>query len=124
MKKLPFNILLAITIAFLFLLVGFYLGRQSQGPQIQVSNYTPATPTQVTTAPTEAATEAISFPISLNTATKEELIALPGIGEALSARIIAFREQYGPFESLEELTLVSGIGDKLLAKIRDYLVLE
>ncbi len=124
MKKLPFNLLLAVTLAFSFLLLGFYLGRQSQGPQIQLSNYTPAIPTQVTSAPTEAPAQAVTFPIPLNTATREELIALPGIGEALSARIIAFREQYGPFESLEELTLVAGIGDKLLAKIRDYLVLE
>ena len=52
-----------------------------------------------------------------------ELDALPGIGPALSERIIQHREQIGGFRSIEELTEVSGIGPKLFAKIRDQLTL-
>ena len=49
-------------------------------------------------------------PVDVNHATTDELIALPGIGPALAARIIAYREEHGPFGSLEELEHVQGIG--------------
>lgn len=61
--------------------------------------------------------------ISVNQASAAELNALPGIGPALSERIIQHREQIGGFRSIEELTEVSGIGPKLFAKIRDQLTL-
>lgn len=60
---------------------------------------------------------------SLNQASAAELDALPGIGPALSERIIEHREQIGGFRAIEELTEVSGIGPKLFAKIRDQLSL-
>ena len=50
-------------------------------------------------------------PLDLNTATVEELMTLPGIGEELAARIVAYRESIGQFESVEELMNVSGIGE-------------
>lgn len=61
--------------------------------------------------------------ISINQASATELDQLPGIGPALSERIIAHREQIGGFRAIEELTEVSGIGPKLFAKIRDQLTL-
>ncbi|MDQ4075178.1 MAG: helix-hairpin-helix domain-containing protein [Chloroflexota bacterium] len=62
--------------------------------------------------------------VRLNSATGEELEALPGIGPALAARIIEYRTANGPFTSIEQLTEVKGIGDKLLERMREYLVLE
>ena len=62
--------------------------------------------------------------VNVNTASAEELIELPGIGEVLAARIIAYREEHGPFQSLDALKQVSGIGDKLVEKIRDLVGLE
>jgi len=61
--------------------------------------------------------------ISVNQASAAELDELPGIGPALSERIIQHREQIGGFRAIEELTEVSGIGPKLFAKIRDQLTL-
>ncbi len=49
--------------------------------------------------------------VNINTATQEELEALPGIGETLALRIIEYREQVSEFYSIEEITNVSGIGD-------------
>jgi competence ComEA-like helix-hairpin-helix protein len=56
--------------------------------------------------------------VNLNTATLEELEALPGVGAGLAKRMIAAREQK-PFSSLEDLDRVPGVGTKLLAKLRD-----
>lgn len=55
--------------------------------------------------------------INLNTADAQTLDELPGIGPALSERIIAHRETNGPFGSLEELAAVSGIGPVILADV-------
>lgn len=52
--------------------------------------------------------------INVNTATAEELDELPGVGPAIAARIIAHREENGPFTTLESLTEVSGIGERTI----------
>ena len=59
--------------------------------------------------------------LDLNRATAEELEALPGIGPALAERILAFREENGPFRSPEELLSVSGIGEATLAGLMPYI---
>ena len=56
--------------------------------------------------------------VNLNTATLDQLDSLPGIGPALAQRIISYREQHGPFRSVQELLNVSGIGEKKFADLR------
>ena len=60
-------------------------------------------------------------PLDLNRATAEQLVGLPGIGEAKAAAILAIREERGGFRSLDELENVRGIGPKLAAKLRPLL---
>lgn len=57
--------------------------------------------------------------LDINTATAEEFSELKGIGEKLANRIIAYREEHGAFMAVEELTLVSGIGESLMEDIMD-----
>jgi competence protein ComEA len=57
--------------------------------------------------------------VNINSASAEELESLPGIGEVLAAEIIDYREQNGPFTSVDDLLNVSGIGEQRLADIRD-----
>lgn len=61
--------------------------------------------------------------ISLNSATMEQLESLPGVGPAMAARIIEHRKTIGSFSDLTQLKDVSGIGDKLYAKISQDLTL-
>jgi competence protein ComEA len=75
-------------------------------------------PTSVAGTPSPAATPA-GRKINLNTATLEELDSLPGIGPVLAQRIIDYRETYGPFQSVDDLLRVKGIGPALLENIRD-----
>ncbi|MEW6448318.1 MAG: ComEA family DNA-binding protein [Bacillota bacterium] len=58
--------------------------------------------------------------VNLNTADAAALEDLPGIGPALARRIIEYRTDSGPFSSVDDLLKVSGIGEKKLAQIRDY----
>lgn len=57
--------------------------------------------------------------ININSATKEELMTLSGIGEARAESIIAYREENGPFQTVEDIMLVSGIKESAFAKIKD-----
>jgi competence protein ComEA len=61
--------------------------------------------------------------ISINRASNKQLEELPGIGPALSARIIAWREANGGFKSIEDLLKVSGIGENLLSGVMDLVTL-
>ena len=62
--------------------------------------------------------------ININTATVEELIRLPGIGPAYARRIVEWREQNGPFTSIEQLLEIRGIGPKRLADLRPFIALD
>lgn len=57
--------------------------------------------------------------INVNTATAQQLSdGLPGVGDTIAGRIVAYREQHGPFQSIDGLKNVAGIGDKKFAEIQ------
>jgi competence ComEA-like helix-hairpin-helix protein len=58
-------------------------------------------------------------PIGINTATAADFERLDGIGKVIAARIVAYRQEHGPFASVDDLMDVSGIGPKRLAAIRE-----
>ena len=65
-----------------------------------------------------------SPPINLNTATSEELETLPGVGKITAERIVAHRQQYGPFRRAEHLMMVRGISDRKFRAIRTLIRIE
>lgn len=60
--------------------------------------------------------------VNINTASSEELQLLPRVGPALAGRIIEFREANGPFQSVEEILAVKGIGESSFEKLEPYIV--
>lgn len=63
-------------------------------------------------------------PLNINTATALQLRRLPGVGEGLAKRIIAYREANGGFFSTEELLLVRGIGREMLTGLSGYITID
>ena len=59
--------------------------------------------------------------VNINTAKKEELMTLPGIGETKALAIIAYRQENGPFSSVEELKEVEGIKEAVFSKVKDLI---
>ena len=65
--------------------------------------------------------DSLSSLVNINTASKEELMTLTGIGEAKALDIISYRDNNGLFNDISDITKVSGIGDSLYAKIKDFI---
>ncbi len=116
-----------LTAAFVLVTGGWFL-RERAAPvpyQVQVSQSAPAASRELP-AP-EPAGEA-SRPetllegetIDINAADVYDLQRLPGIGEKRAQAIAAWREEHGPFQSVEDLTSVPGIGEGIVAGLREY----
>ena len=73
--------------------------------------------------PQFAASADSARPININTASASELAAVNGLGEVKARAIVAYREQNGPFKSVDDLKEVKGIGDRMLAKLRPQVTL-
>lgn len=61
-------------------------------------------------------------PVSLSSATAEQLDALPGVGPVTAEKIVAYRQQHGAFRSVDELDAISGIGPSRIADLRGLVV--
>jgi len=59
--------------------------------------------------------------VNINTASEAELCILPGIGEVRARNIVEYREKNGPFEKIEDITLVAGIGSGIFEDIIDLI---
>ncbi len=60
--------------------------------------------------------------VNINTATADQLQLLPRVGPTLAARIIDYRESNGPFQSVDEIVAVKGIGESAFERLEPYLV--
>lgn len=80
-----------------------------------------ASPNDDTVVVANPVTKATPYLVNINTADRDELDILDGIGPAIADRIIEYRKNNGPFESADELTEVSGIGAATVKNIKEYI---
>ena len=71
-----------------------------------------------------ARSAALPHAVNINTATREQLQAIPHIGESLAAKIVEHRERHGPFRRPEHLMLLPGISDTRFRRIRPLIRVE
>lgn len=72
----------------------------------------------------EPTKEEVVLEVNINTANIGQLIEIKGIGLKTAERIIDYRQNNGPFESLDDLKKIKGIGDKKLSMIREYIIIN
>lgn len=111
------KILLGLTAVFLCLVLGLYAHDRAamSAPGTTVE-------TEVSVPP-ETLTPDFS-PLDINTADAAALTALPGIGEALAARIVAYRAEHGAFGAVEDLMEVPGIGQGKFSALADRVTVD
>ena len=120
MKKICYAVLVLAVLT-----VGVFLGRMSVlsgGAAVTASGNGSVFPEAVLDLSQKTAEE--SALININTADKDELMCLPGIGESKADGILEYRRKNGAFQSEDELKAVNGIGDGMLDKIRNYITVK
>lgn len=73
---------------------------------------------------TDSSAYSLKKKININTASKKDLIDLPGIGEGMAERIILYRERKSPFKAIKDLKKIKGIGDKKFEKLKALIIIE
>ena len=111
MKNPRSALLLAAACLLLGVVLGLSLGGQAREPVALTS----------TTRVVSDVSEDITLLVNINTASAEQLAALPGIGEGYAQNILDYREENGPFETKQSLLNVDGIGQNRLEAILDYI---
>ena len=107
-------ILLCIFVASLCFLIGMFTGRNLRDDYARL-------PQNEESGMVAESDEVHDFRLDLNEATKSQLMDLPGIGEMLAERILAYRSEHGPFTSTDDLANVEGIGEKKLQSIEKWI---
>ena len=108
------SILLLVCSLSLMLVLGIFIGRNWNTKVVPLSENNTPLPESVTA-------EMPAYRLDINTATQNQFMELPGIGEIIADRIIAYRDENGAFTSIDELLYVDGIGEAKLQQIERFI---
>lgn len=118
------KLILALTAGFILLCAGiFFLGGSGQRYTVTVSERSPENVFLAEDVQSDGTPDSLlpGEKIDINTAPPLDLARLPGIGDSRAQAIADYRESSGPFQSVEELVLVKGIGEGILEQVREYI---
>ena len=118
MKKQAW-IFIVITGMFACVLFGLFFGRNMTRNYVPIDNALAST--------TGGSTEIVQNndgKINLNTATEQQLMLLPGVGETTAQKIIQYRTDNNGFTTIEDIMNVSGIGEKKFEQMKPYIKVE
>lgn len=113
MKSLQKSRIIIFVLGLLFIILAFIMAFLSRGTHQSLKSTADATLPQ-----------GVHIPININSAGKETLCLLEGIGEKTAEDIIAYREAKGGFENEEDIMNIKGIGEKTFEKIKNYITAE
>ena len=123
MKKGATAVLVIATAMFFAFIAGLLLGRHISGKPAEIqpikTEYIETSKDKIHNSASES-----NGKININTASATLLDTLPGIGPVLAERIVAYREENGPFAKAEDIGLVEGIGSKTLLDILNLITVE
>ena len=129
MKKPAVGVLVLVTSVFAAFPAGFFVGRHLNRAPVRI--YQPTVQDEdLTNEPDDQDEFPVIEPVSvdteplvvnINTATAQDFENLPGIGPVMAQRIVDYRNEHGPFKSVEELTKVKGIGESKLEELLDLI---
>lgn len=108
------HILLLICMLSVCVVIGIFIGRNSAGAINQL-------PEGISSEIIGTTEEPYDYRLDINSASKIQLMDLPGIGEAIAQRIIDYRSANGPFQTTEDLLNIEGIGKKKLLQIEAFI---
>lgn len=118
-----YRIALSLIALLTFAGAAWFVVAPEPSPGVEIMRPTPAA--AATALPDASGADAsptgeAALSVNLNTASAQELTALPGIGETLAGRIVTHREENGPFIRIDQIMAVSGIGPGTYEKLRRY----
>ena len=120
MKKSSTFPIALLCCAFFGILIGVFIWCNCNHTDIQISKRPADSALQTNQSDSQQSTQSTAM-VNINTATLDELDALPGIGKTLAQSIIDYREENGLYTSVTQLTNINGIGVERLNSIMDYI---
>lgn len=117
---------IVITLIFIVLTVISTLWDSNVSTSVTVSagSSLSAEASELQTSPSQTPESSAQTTVNINTATVQELCSLPSIGETLAKRIIAYREEHGLFNNIDNIMSVEGIGAKTFEDIKSYITTD
>jgi len=126
MKNSGTLVLIGLTLLFVGFVAGMLVGRSIGDDDVTIQTNLPQPTAPLATSDPSGETQAQegNQKININTAHPDLLDTLPGIGPVLAQRIIDYREEHGPFQSVSELSYVEGIGTERMLAIYELITVE